>query len=258
LRLNYDLIYSTSEFRHNIAQMGRNCHQPEVTIDAVTDVSRAILNCCKDDADPFRFNVRDSQLGINCLGTQWCMAKLKQGFTCFEDIPVDQFLINYTNQRPLVRGIFKNLLAKQEPFKLKAICNLPPFGDWRDNVLKWYNGWCNALSQNCYRLKAPQLYLWGDFNTGKTSFIDTILLRGIHPCHMYRPNQSAKGKNNSDFNWSGFDPKKHLIVVRDEFDLLAYDQNLLKLILQGIHWFFFIPIHVHFIPLYSPFYFYIY
>lgn len=47
----------------------------------------------------------------------------------------------------------------------------PSFGDWRDNVIHWWNDFV----RNGWSFKTPALYLYGSSNTGKTHFAKMLL-----------------------------------------------------------------------------------
>lgn len=64
---------------------------------------------------------------------------------------------------------FKKEIAK---FRLlRPLIQKKKFNDWRDQVIDWWNNWTSTP----YSPKKQQLYLVGKSDSGKTSFIKSLL-----------------------------------------------------------------------------------
>lgn len=84
----------------------------------------------------------------------------------------DEFVVYHNNRRKWLQDLHCQV---REKF-LKLIVHKPyiikkRFGNWRDQVVDWYNDWViNGLSK-----KTKHLYLHGKSGTGKTNFIQYLM-----------------------------------------------------------------------------------
>ena len=51
------------------------------------------------------------------------------------------------------------------------------------SVVKWFNAW---IDNGWHHHKHKQLYMYGDADSGKTTFINKLLLRGYHYIQLYK------------------------------------------------------------------------
>lgn len=100
---------------------------------------------------------------------------------------------------------------------------------WKDECIAWWND----KVENPFYHKSPQLYLCGPPNSGKSTFIRQVILRGIPESDIFSPQQSPNSKSVSSFAWVGCDPDYHCVVLCEEFDMECYDRNLFKAITEG-------------------------
>jgi hypothetical protein len=81
-------------------------------------------------------------------------------------------------------------------------------------VGKWFHeAWVVPLEPDEKR-KRPPLFLFGPSNSGKSTFIEDVLLKDIPEICRYRPLI-----NESRFGWSSFNPKVHAVGICDEVDI---------------------------------------
>ena len=129
-------------------------------------------------------------------------------------------------------------------YRIKRIREVPlkphlpqrPYGDWRDEVSEWWTDWV----QNRWHEKKAQLFLYGESNTGKTSFVTDILLGNLFDerknklakKQIYRTPRNSE-KNHSRFVYQEFLPDQHTVFYWEEFSLSATDAPSLKLVLEG-------------------------
>jgi hypothetical protein len=114
-------------------------------------------------------------------------------------------------------------------YKLKRVQTDVLFGDWRDELINWFNDWID----NGWRPKKQQVLITGPPNAGKTSFIENVLLKGVPSEAILTPEKSSSKYQISNFAWSKSDEVYNSVVYADEFQIEGYDQGKLKVILQG-------------------------
>ena len=84
----------------------------------------------------------------------------------------DQFVASHPNHNIFLQKLHAsvrkdiNKLVLLKPYKI-----LKKFGNWRDLVVDWYNDW----AKNGYFHKKKQLFLYGESNTGKSTFIKYLM-----------------------------------------------------------------------------------
>ena len=125
----------------------------------------------------------------------------------------------------------KHKLLYPKPKIVLRRCNFAPnFNDWRDEVISWWNDWVDSG----WKPKKKQLFILGEkSNTGKTFFVEQVLLRHSDPSNMIpdelicRPHRSSYR-----FGWEA-SCAEHLVIYVNEFKLENYDMNILKQMLEG-------------------------
>ena len=117
---------------------------------------------------------------------------------------LNHFVKRSTYSFDRLKAIQKALhLATYQKKKLLRINLTEWFGDWRDEAVKWWNSFCD----NGWVHKRNALHLWGETNTGKSTFVREFLCRGLDKRHnFYSPKQST-----SDFIWAVFNESSHVI-----------------------------------------------
>ena len=162
--------------------------------------------------------------------TDWIENKINERNFRFRDIPKDMFLYSHEKNRVLIRDMFEERIKNHVRFQLKPVINLPKFGDWRDEVINWYNSWC-APSVDAF--KKPHLYLWGKSGTGKTSFINKVLLRDVDQDSIFLPHYPVPKGRFNDSHWKELNYHTHSLVFKDEFIMASNFNNEFKSLLQG-------------------------
>ena len=123
----------------------------------------------------------------------------------------------------------------------KRHINMPldigPFNDWRDEVTKWWNNWCEP---NAWYPKKPQMLIIGpDSNTGKTMFVTQALFRGADAKNeipreaILIPERAGNTRSVSTFAWQKAKPAYHSVIYCDEFEIGYYNTETLKIVLEG-------------------------
>ena len=154
----------------------------------------------------------------------WCLQNIHQKFDPFHPL-VMRLKKGEAMQKMLTLFQRKHHIRH----KLKRVTSDIPFGDWRDDLILWFNNWID----NGWHMKKQQVLITGPPNAGKTSFIDNVLLKGIPSAAILTPEKSSNRYQISNFAWSKADEVYHSIVYADEFEIDGYDQGKLKVILQG-------------------------
>jgi len=163
--------------------------------------------------------------------TDWIENKINERNFRFRDIPKDMFLYSHEKNRVLIRDMFEERIKNHVRFQLKPVINLPKFGDWRDEVINWYNSWC-APSVDAF--KKPHLYLWGKPDYGKTVFIRELLLRGVDKKSIFIPCFAGNRRGYlNDRSWKELNYGIHCLVLKDQFSIDTNFNNGFKSLLQG-------------------------
>jgi hypothetical protein len=136
----------------------------------------------------------------------------------------DAYVICHSNRRNFLFELHKTYWYKNfVPVPVVPCKVLQRFGDWRDDVVAWFNDYVGKE----WQYKKPQLYLWGPPSTGKSTFIQQVLL-AQYGCQVYTMLSS-----DAKYAWECFDSHVHKLVLMDEFDIRDFDRNQLKLALAG-------------------------
>ena len=139
-------------------------NEDRLTISSVHDSARLIKEVT-NDPEASIFNLQKKQLNLIYVTADWAKR------TPVWDDNHLHVIQNYS-RRGLVKRVYdatrKKLMKKPnyKPFPVE-----PPFNDWRDDVVCWWNDFV----ENGYTTKMPQLYLYGRSTVGKTSFIRQLL-----------------------------------------------------------------------------------
>lgn len=115
--------------------------------------------------------------------------------------------------------------------------------NWHKKVVDWFNDWVI----NGYRHKKKQLYLWGPSNTGKSTFINTLIelslkisaqetIENINEDEFdlnYEDQIMRPTPNDKCFAWQSYNEKQHNLVVIEEFHVSEYCVADMKKLLAG-------------------------
>jgi hypothetical protein len=128
-----------------------------------------------------------------------------------------------------------DVVQKEIPLiKLYRINLQKPFDDWRDIVVEWWNEFVDMG----HTPKFPAMYLYGSTNSGKSYFIRNFIMKDITYQNFFSPFQSK-----SDFAWTAWDERNHVVGLIEEFKLSALgdsNRERLKELVAGDG--FFIPL----------------
>jgi hypothetical protein len=139
------------------------------------------------------------------------------------------------------RAELKTYLDEHKAKHHKRHVNMPldigPFNDWRDEVVRWWNSWCEP---NAWYPKKEQMLIIGpDSNTGKTMFVTQAVFRGGDPINeipreaILIPERSGNTRSVSTFAWQKAKPAYHSVIYCDEFEIGYYNTETLKIVLEG-------------------------
>ena len=203
--------------------VGRNV--PFISIHKVVTAPSAIFECGQGDEHCHYDNIDNTHLGMVQNAHEWIkdQALITNDFS---EIRPDQFMLRHKKQQPTLKDMFNDYIKQSlVQFKLKKVV-LPAFGDWRDEVASWFNSWIESGIDRKFKL--PQLYLFGPSNSGKTTFVNEVLFRGIPKDVIFKPIQSK-----NIFSWAEFRHDVHAIVNMNEFNIYDHNQDFLKNVMEG-------------------------
>jgi hypothetical protein len=102
------------------------------------------------------------------------------------------------------------------------------YSNWANECIEWLNDWID----NGRTRKDNQLYLYGDSNIGKTTFIKHLLTTAFGK-NEYHRQIFGPTPNEFKYAWQSFNKDLHKIVVIDEFETSNFSTSDLKLALSG-------------------------
>ena len=184
-----------------------------------------------DNAVSFELSMKNyKEIQLRNKISNWIDSKINEGYTKFRHIPADLFMLTNKKSRALIIEEFEEKIRNHVKFQLKPVINLPKFGDWRDEVVSWYNSWCEPSVD---AFKKPHLYLWGKSDYGKTVFINRLLLRGVPDNSIYLLHHPHNGRF-TDASWRELNYGIHALVYKDHFIMNTNFNNEFKRLLQGV------------------------
>lgn len=85
----------------------------------------------------------------------------------------DGFVIQNAKRMATMKSVHQAIrsMIPIEKCQLKQYPTDTPFGDWRDDIVIWWN----LFVSEGYEIKMPQLFLFGPSNVGKSKFIRDLL-----------------------------------------------------------------------------------
>jgi hypothetical protein len=203
---------------------------PEISIEKARR-DRAIKQITERDFDPnsTHFFSNPDNYSENYTIEHWARIAVKKPYD-----EHDPFLRKpgLNKSREYLKSYYErmhNLLYPKPKIVLKR-CNFAPFNDWRDEVISWWNDWID----NGWKPKKKQLFILGEkSNTGKTFFVEQVLLRHSDPSNMIPDELICRPHRSSfRFGWEAVCPE-HIVIYLNEFKLENYDMNILKQMLEG-------------------------
>ena len=93
---------------------------------------------------------------------------LSVSYAFYNNVVTSHSLSNLSNDLS-EHGITINTIKKLNFFY--PIIVKKKFNNWRDSVIKWFNNWV----YNGWNNNSKHLYLYGESNTGKTVFIESLI-----------------------------------------------------------------------------------
>lgn len=179
--------------------------------------AKSVKNICvylsKEDVNLLT-NISHSRLSFYFQLYWWC--KRNQTFNV-----LDPFIVKHYNKCKFMERFYNELKLSVKP----SFCGFSQFIDgfdvnWVREVCDWWNDWV----VNGWTFKKKQLYLYGDPDNGKTSFVKR-LFSDINSKYIFTPSFGP-------FGWEGLQPFHRLIFV-DDYKPLELDQRIFRLVLQG-------------------------
>lgn len=167
----------------------------------------------KEDRDLY-FNCRVTELNFNYRAYHWAKNAVRFSF-------IDPFVMEHRFCYRFLQQVFSDVKKESEVsfqgFKVHPLV----YGlSWVDSVCTWWN---SRVLTHGYKRK--QLYLWGESNTGKSSFVERLVGKR-NQSFIFNPDI---GK----FAYSDFDNSLHKIIIFEEFDLKYHVISFLKRLLEG-------------------------
>jgi GTPase SAR1 family protein len=93
---------------------------------------------------------------------------------------------------------------------------------WQLSVIGFFNR--GDARNSDFTGKKKHLFLWGDSNCGKTTFVRDVCLKGLDHSQIYRI-----GAKMGRYAYAHFDPTWHNVSLNDEFLAPKYNTETLKL-----------------------------
>lgn len=97
----------------------------------------------------------------------------------------------------------------------------PCWMGWAMEVYRWLRTFYGSKE----RYKKKQMYLWGDSNGGKTTFVEWLLNSEINNARIFKP---GEGK----FGWGSLDVNFHEVIVIDECDMSWWRRSTMLELLE--------------------------
>ncbi|CAF1067526.1 unnamed protein product [Brachionus calyciflorus] len=190
----------------------------------------------KFDVKPIFMGILESNLSFYYNTIRWATTNVDFQYT-------DPHVLNYPQYYKLLEKVHVNVQNKNKHEKVEK---LRPFlnvqseevqNSWQNEVIIWWNDWI----VNGFKHKKHQLFLWGPSNTGKTTFIHSLIKTCVNPPseqedqdeNFYEEQIFRPTPNEKRFAWQEFDSSLHNITLIDEFDITEYNVTDLKKILSG-------------------------
>lgn len=205
-----------------------------VYVETVRNVRHYLSYITKEDCSPIfkGFDIR-KKLSFYFRALEWANSQKEYDVT-------HPFILNNPQYYRLLGKVHaackkKEAFSRSKHKKLLPIKFVPNKAqNWHEKVLFWWNDWVI----NGHSHKKKQLYLFGPSNVGKTSFINRLLRDAIEQhgeiSDIEIENQVfSPAPNEQRFAWQSFEPKKHNIIIIDEFHIDEFNINDLKRALAG-------------------------
>lgn len=171
-----------------------------------------LIYISKEDKDVY-FNCKSSALHFNYRVHEWAMSAGNFSF-------LDPFVVQHRFQYRFLQSYLAEYnISRTSSCLLEPVCLA--YKNWSLPVATWYN--------SCFHftIKRKCLYLYGDSNVGKTTFIERCIGKRNMDCVFY----PGVGK----FFMQDFNVRYHKVILFEEFDYSLYTEcvSLLKRLLEG-------------------------
>ncbi|RMZ94146.1 hypothetical protein BpHYR1_050355 [Brachionus plicatilis] len=143
------------------------------------------------------------------------ISAVKSSITISKMNIINRSIVSYSDSEDSNDSILSLNILEEIRFVVENIKKR--FENWRDLVVDWYN-------ENTTKKIFTSLFLYGESNTGKTSYIHSVF--GCYKCQWFIPSLSDK-----DFAFSGLDASVHKFIVFDNFDIKNFNQKEIQSIL---------------------------
>lgn len=241
-RMIYE-VYDIEQLSHEYTDEMRETDRTGVLVGTCRSERSQLKYITKYDSEPLFKGINDNELSFYRSVLVWAQSTEEFDIT-------HPFVLNNPNYYKLLEQVHKRMKSKLCNRRLQPLRPLFNVNDrdntnsWQKQVMDWWNDW----TINGYRHKKKQLYLWGESNTGKTTFIHKLLKTCINSTSFessinsnneldneydYESQIFRPTPNDKRFAWQEFDLNQHNLVVIDEFDTNEYNLTDLKKLLAG-------------------------
>ena len=144
------------------------------------------------------------------------------------------FVLNHVNKINQLQNCFDQFqtgLIVLEPLRKVTNVNAYASVPWHVEFLKAWNSLLDSYLKGIWH-KLPQIFVYGPPNVGKTHFVSTLIGSFIQNMQVFQPYVDPS-KGYTEYQWSGFDEKKHSIVFDDEFMMKNFNSEIWKKAVEG-------------------------
>lgn len=158
-------------------------------------------------------NIKVSSLHFNYRCYVWAGS-----VSCFSYL--DPFVVEHRNNYRFLRSYYDEYVFKKLN-KFNGFHNISrSYVNWCMDVCVWWNKY-----HSYFCLKRPCLYLYGETNVGKSTFVENVVGEQNMPYVFY----PGVGK----FFMAGFNVNFHRVILFEEFEYKFYPVSLLKRLCEG-------------------------
>lgn len=130
------------------------------------------------------------------------------------------FVVQHWNCYKFIERYHDEYYVKNSKFFYGFSQVVDSFNGWANEVCSWFN----CFISSPYHFKKKHLFLYGESNVGKSTFLNRILMQ-VPDELIYRPSYGS-------FAFQGWS-SKFVITVFDEFDIENFDLSMLLRYLDG-------------------------
>ncbi len=246
--MHHHLFLRLKEFKHTIKGMSHmikiayeidlNTEKETVHVEKCKSEKSYLIYITKHDTTPCKKGVSDSSLSFYYNSINWAKATEKYDLT-------HPFVLSHPQYYRLLGEVHSRVKeieaasSKQKIRPLYYVCN--EIITWNDKIINWWNDFI----VNGHTHKKKQLYLFGEPDMGKTTFVEKLLQKCIHSPNQLdksHPDYNTEAYNAQVFRptpnefkyaWQDFESDSYNLVIIDEFKVDEYNISDLKKILAG-------------------------